>query len=471
MKLHIFGAAGEVTGSCFLVETGAVRVLVECGLRQGSRRDEASNRDPFPFDPAALDAVVLTHAHIDHSGRLPLLFRRGYRGPVFCHRATRDLCRVMLRDAGFLNEKEAGWENRKRERKGLPPVEPLYTMAEAERTLRDFRGLDYGRRRGIAPGVDIRLRDAGHILGSAIVEMWLGEKGRERKVVFSGDIGHRGAPILEDPFCVADADFVLMESTYGNRLHRDWPETLAEFGDVFQRCGSARGNILVPAFAVGRTQELLYLLNRHYRDWGLERWRVFLDSPMAIQATAVYRKYRNLYDSEARELWRDPARGSLMPNLHFTRTTGQSMKLNTIRSGAIIIASSGMCTGGRIKHHLKNNVWRKECHVVITGFQAAGTPGRALVDGARFIRLWGETVRVGATVHTIGGLSAHADQDGLVDWYRGFRKPPPGRLVHGEPRALDALQEKLSSVAPGQMAVAAPGECIDLSALPGRSGR
>lgn len=466
MQLKILGAAGEVTGSCYLLETSGRRILVECGLKQGSRQDEEANRDDFPFDPESVDAVVLTHGHIDHSGRLPLLVRRGYRGPIYCHRATRDLCQVMLRDAGFLNEKEAVWENRKRERKGLQLIEPLYTMADAERSMESFHGLVYDRRQEILPGVDIRLRDAGHILGSAILEIWLTEQNQKRKIVFSGDLGHRGAPILKDPKRIAGADLVLMESTYGDRQHRSWPDTLEEFSRIFADCAASRGNILIPAFAVGRSQELLYLLNRHYREWGLDRWRVFLDSPMAIQATSVYRKYGHLYDEEARQLWRDPARRRLMPNLHYTRTTQQSMRLNTIRSGAIIVASSGMCTGGRIKHHLKNNVWRKECHVIITGFQATGTTGRALVDGARFIRLWGEAVRVAATVHTIGGLSAHADRDGLVAWYGGFENHPPVILVHGEPRAATALREIMTQRNSDPVVVARPRQEIDLLNIP-----
>ncbi|MDH3841353.1 MAG: MBL fold metallo-hydrolase [Chromatiales bacterium] len=471
MQLQILGAAGEVTGSCYLIESGGRRVLLECGLKQGSRSDEQANRADFPFDPKSIDAVVLSHAHIDHSGRLPLLVQRGYRGPIYCHRATRDLCRVMLRDAAFLNEKEAGWENRKRERKGLDLVEPLYSMADAERSLEFFRGLAYERRQSICPGVEIRLLDAGHILGSAIVEIWLDEGGQQRKVVFSGDLGHYGAPILRDPTPVKEADLVLMESTYGNRQHRGWAETIDEFAEIFRACAAARGNILVPAFAVGRSQELLYLMNRHHRDWGLERWRVFLDSPMAIQATSVYRKYGSLYDREARDLWRNSARRKLLPNLHYTRTTQQSMSLNSIRSGAIIVASSGMCTGGRIKHHLKNNVWRKECHIVVTGFMAAGTPGRALVDGARSIRLWGETIRVGATVHTIGGLSAHADQAGLCKWYEGFDGRPPLLLVHGEPRAAAALQELLANRNDADVSVAEPHQVIDLIASTGNELR
>jgi metallo-beta-lactamase family protein len=466
VKLRFLGAAGQVTGSCYLIEVAGRRLLLECGLIQGGRRDEEQNRAEFPFPATGIDALVVSHAHIDHSGRIPLLTKRGFEGPVYAHRATRDLCRIMLRDAAYLNEKDAQWENRKRERKGLRLLQPLYGRQDAEDCLGQFRGIAYDRKHEILPGVSLRFRDAGHILGSCIVELWLAENGIERKLVFSGDLGHAGAPILNDPRRVEDADIVLLESTYGDRQHRGWNETLAEIGDVLERCRRGRGNILIPAFAVGRTQELLYLFARHYREWGLDEWLIFLDSPLAIQATGVYRKHSQLYDAEARSLWQAPEQQRLLPNLHFTRTSKQSMRINKIRSGAIIIAASGMCTGGRIKHHLKNNVWRKECDVIIVGFQARGTTGRALVDGARHIRLWGETIRVGASVHTIGGLSAHADAAGLTAWYQGFRRRPPVYLVHGEQQSREALAERLQATCGVHAVLPQVGQTIDLAAPP-----
>ncbi len=443
MQVTFFGATREVTGSCFLVEAGGRRILVDCGLIQGSPRHERHNRDRFPFDPGDIDAVVLTHAHLDHSGRLPLLIKRGFRGRVFTHRASVDLARIMLEDAGYLQEKDAEWENRKRARKGLQPVEPLYSRLEARISARRFHGLDYADPVEIAPGITLTLADAGHILGSAIVVLDLADGARRRRVVFSGDLGHRGTPILRDPERVAGADLVVLESTYGDRHHRPWPQTWAEMGSIFAEAREAGGNVLIPTFAVDRTQMLLYMFNRYYEDWGLGRWRIFLDSPMAIKATRVYARYGQLYDDEAAAFER--AHGDLfdLPNLQLCEHTEESMAINRVRAGAVVIAGSGMCTGGRIKHHLKHNLWRRETHIIVPGFQAVGTPGRALVDGARYLRLWGEAVRVQARVHTVGGLSAHADQQGLLDWYAGFTDRPPVAVVHGEPVAQQALLQQL----------------------------
>lgn len=443
MEVTFFGAAGEVTGSCFLVEAGGRRALVDCGLVQGTAAHERRNREPFPFDVTTLDAVVLTHAHLDHSGRLPLLMARGYAGPIWTHRATVELCAVLLQDAAYLSAKDAEWENRKRERKGLPPVEPLYTVADAQRTQRLFRPLDYDDPTEILPGLRLTLRDAGHILGSASAELAADVGGEPRRVAFSGDVGHRGAPILRDPVPVPRADLVVLESTYGDRLHRPWHETWREMGEII--AGAAGGNVLIPAFAVGRTQELLYVFGRNFREWGLGRWRIFLDSPMAIEATAIYERHGGVHDEPARTVVEKHGGLFGLPNLVLSRSGEDSAAINRIRCGAIIIAGSGMCTGGRIKHHLKHNVWRPETQVLIVGFQAAGTLGRSLVDGAPHIRLWGETVRVNAKVHTVGGLSAHADQAGLRDWYRHVAARPPVALVHGEPASRAALAASLAA--------------------------
>lgn len=445
MHVQFYGAAGEVTGSCHLVEVGDYRILLDCGLIQGRPKDEARNREPFPFDPKSIDAVVLSHAHIDHSGRIPLLVKSGFQGPVYTQHACRDLCRIMLKDAAYINEKDVEWENRKRERKGLALVEPLYTTQDAAIAMRRFKGVAYGKKLDILPGITIRLSDAGHILGSSIVEVWLQHKDVKRKLVFSGDLGHRGAPILKDPAHIRHADLVIMESTYGNRLHRSWDETREEIREVINVCRHEAGNVLIPAFAVGRTQELLYLFGKYSQEWGLDQWQIFLDSPMAINATTVYMKHSELFDRATIVELKKNKRHPLLPNLHFTRTANQSMMLNRIRSGAIIIAGSGMCTGGRIKHHLKHNVWHKDCHIIIIGFQAIGSPGRALVDGARYIRLWGETIKVNAHIHTIGGLSAHADQQELIDWYQQFEGNPKVALVHGEPATIAALAYQLET--------------------------
>jgi metallo-beta-lactamase family protein len=390
------------------------------------------------------------------------LVKSGFRGPIYTHRASRDLCRVMLKDAGFLSERDAEWENRKRERKGLKPVEPLFTIEDARLAMRQFKGLVYAKKQRILPGVQLRLSDAGHILGSSIVELWLDDGGDVRKLVFSGDIGRSGMPVLEDPAVIKNADHVIMESTYGDRLHRSWEDTHREMHKVLNDATEGKGNILIPAFAVGRSQEILFLFAKYHEEWKLDRWHIFLDSPMAIEATRVFTQHTDLFDAETAELWRENSRHPLLPNLHISRTANQSMAINRIRRGAIIIAGSGMCTGGRIKHHLKHNIWRRECQLLITGFQARGTTGRALVDGAKHIRLWGETIRVAAQVHTIGGLSAHADQTALKNWYASFEGRPPVTLVHGEERAIAGLSECLRKEFAAPVHIARPGEVLAL---------
>jgi metallo-beta-lactamase family protein len=440
VDIQFLGAARAVTGSCHFVRAGKHRILLDCGQIQGSREDEARNREPFPVRAADVDAVVLSHAHIDHSGRLPLLMREGFAGPIYTHAATHALCEIMLRDAAYLHEKDAAWENRKRERRGEALVEPLFTQDDAGRVMHQFEGVDYDERREVLPGVTIRFRDAGHILGSAIVELWLTEAGRTTKVVFSGDLGYRDAPLMPDPMTISEADVVLMESTYGDRLHRSFDDTLTELREVFTTARASRGNIVIPAFAVGRTQDLLYLLATHYDEWAIGDWHVYLDSPMAIRATEVYSRFRNLYGAP---LFRSDEPIPALRKFRMSHSSAESMAINEIRSGAIIIAGSGMCSGGRVMHHLKHNVWRPECHVVIVGFQAYGTTGRKLVDGAEYIHLWGEQIRVNATIHTVGGLSAHADRDGLLDWFAGFGGKPDVYLVHGEERAQQHLRRRL----------------------------
>lgn len=464
LRLTFHGAAGRVTGSCHVVECAGRTVLLDCGLVQGGPREQQLNRAPFPVAPGKLDAVVLSHAHIDHSGRLPLLVREGFAGEIYAQQATAELCDILLQDSGYLQEKDAETENRKRARKGLAPVEPLYTRQDAVRALRHFRTLKYDETREILPGISIRFRDAGHILGSSIVELWLSEGGATRKLVFSGDLGQPNTPILRDPVLIEEADAVLLESTYGDRRHRSRDASYAEMHDIFAAARGGGGNVLIPAFAVGRTQELLYVFGEQFDAWGLANWRICLDSPMAIRATELYAKYVELHDDEATAQWR---RGSsrLAERVEFTRTPQQSQALNRVRSGLVVIAASGMCEGGRIRHHLKNNVWRKECHVVIVGYQAKGTVGRQLVDGNAYIRLWGEAIRVGATVHTVGGFSAHADQRALIEWYRGFRNSPPVWLVHGEDGPRAHLAELLAAQTGAAVKIPQPGDRIELDAL------
>ena len=439
-ELQFLGATERVTGSLYLLQAGSARILLECGLVQGVPDEELRNREPFPFDAQTIDAVVISHSHIDHSGRVPLLVKQGYGGPVYTHAASKALCEIMLPDSGYLNEKEAEWENRKRVRQGKARIQPLYTREEAEASIGQFRGLEYETRTEIAPGLTLTLFDAGHILGSSIVQLEYDDRGRQRTLVFSGDLGYRDAPLMDPTTRLAHADVVLMESTYGDRDHLPINETLAELTGVFESARAAQGNILIPAFTVGRTQDLLYLMAEHYDAWNLGKWKIFLDSPMGISATKVYSRFRHLF---AATLFEPKTDYPELPNLYATRTVEESMSINELESGAIIIAGSGMCTGGRILHHLKNNVWRPQCHVVIVGYQAIGTLGRRLVDGADEIRLWGDTYRVRAQRHTIGGLSAHGDQTDLVDWYGSFENRPRVYLVHGEERAQRPLLEKL----------------------------
>ena len=453
-ELQFLGAARQVTGSLYRIRTDRSQILLECGLVQGSREAEAQNAAEFPFAVDDIDAVVLSHAHIDHSGRVPLLTKRGYTGPVYAQTATRALCDIMLPDSGYLNEKDAEWENRRRtNRNGR--VLPLYTREDAETSLRQFESVEYGVDTRVTDDLTLRYHDAGHILGSAIVELTNGD----RTLVFSGDLGYRDAPVMNPAARLTRADAVLMESTYGDRLHRPIDATLEELGEVFAAARAAQGNILIPAFTVGRTQDLLYLLAQHRDDWGLEHWRIVLDSPMGIEATGVYAKHRDLYGAE---LFGPKSRLPALPNVEATQTTAESMRLNDVRSGAIIIAGSGMCTGGRILHHLKNNVWRPECHIVIVGYQAHGTVGRRLVDGADEIRLWGENFAVRANVHTVGGLSAHADQSDLVDWYGAFDHRPPLYLVHGEERAQGPLKALVERELSAPVRIPEYGETIRL---------
>lgn len=457
-RLEVHGAAREVTGSCHRVVHGDAAVLVDCGLFQGG--GEERNARDFPFDPRGLDSVVLSHAHIDHSGRLPLLVQRGYRGPIYTHGATADLCRVMLRDSAHIHERQAEYQNRRRRRGER--VEPLYTRRDAERAVEQFETLEYGEERVIARDVRVRLRDAGHILGSATVELRVGDAGR-RTVVFSGDLGHKGMPLLRDPEVVREADLVVLESTYGDREHRSWSATWRELGEILHAADHQRGNILVPAFAVGRTQQLLHAFQQHFDAWGLERWQVVLDSPLAIEATEVYARHAEVYDGAARRSRERAGSPTSLPNLTLCSHAEDSKALNERTSGLILIAGSGMCTAGRIKHHLRNHAVRAGSHVIIAGFQAQGTLGRALVDGARDVRIYGRDVHIAAQVHTVGGLSAHADAAGLSEWYGNFAGGPDVVLVHGEDAPMQALAQRLAREhLPGTIHRPGPGDVIGL---------
>ncbi len=462
MRVHFHGAAGQVTGSMHLVECAGKpsvgkRVLLDCGMQQGNREMEAANADDFPFDPASIDALVVSHAHIDHIGRIPLLVARGFRGPVFAQEATAELMPIMLLDAASLAENDAERANRNRKH-GQPEAMPLFTRDDVEDAMAQVRSLRYDTRTSILTGVELAFRDAGHILGSCIVEFWADGK----KLVFSGDLGPKGTPILRDPETVREADLVLMESTYGDRNHRDRAETISELGGILESAWNDGGNVLIPAFAVGRSQELLYWFARHWDDWKMSRWRVFLDSPMANRVLKVYDRHHALFDAEAREVWRGTPNPFRLPNLHATVTTEESIAINRIERGAIVIAGSGMANGGRILHHLRHRLDRRETHVVFVGYQAEGTLGRKLVNGAKWVRIHGGDVQANAQIHTVGGLSAHADQHGLIEWYSGFDPHPPLALVHGEDDARQTLAGEIEKRFGVEVELARPGETRDV---------
>ena len=446
-KLTFYGATEGVTGSCYLIETERATILMECGLLQGGRKVEKANREPFPFSIGAVDAVVLSHAHLDHTGRLPKLVSDGYEGPVYLTNPTFELLEIMHKDAASLALRDAEWENKHLRRAGKKEIEPLYTLEDVDAALALCVGLDYGQRQRVADGVELCYRDAGHILGSAIVELFINEGGKEKKLVFSGDLGNSCAALLRDPEVVKEADVLLLESTYGDREHRSMAATLQEFEDIIIEASKNGGNILIPSFAVGRTQEIIFHLGELYQKGILKQQAVFLDSPMAIATTEVYHRYQDVYNTKDISVIRHGKSGSLhtfLPVLHYSRSTEESMALNRVSEGAIIIAGSGMCNGGRIRHHLKHNLWRNNAHVIIVGYQAIGTPGRALVDGEKTYRIGDERIVVNATIHTLGGFSAHASQSQLLDWVKNFTEPHPRLyLIHGEPEAKTVLQERL----------------------------
>jgi metallo-beta-lactamase family protein len=471
MTLTFLGATQEVTGSCHLLNIDGRQVLLDCGMIQGGKLDAMRNHEPFAFDATQLDAVVLSHAHIDHSGRLPLLVKSGFTGPIFSHKATVELCAVMLKDAAMLQFRDAERTNKKRAKNDLDPIAPLFTEEDVDAVMQQFVALEYGESTQVVPHLTLSLSDAGHILGSAIVELWLGPQELSKKLVFSGDLGRAGMPILDDPTLIEQADLVLMESTYGDRLHRSWSDTVAELKAIFaSTIKQSRGNILLPAFSVGRSQELLYLFHLYAKEWDLSRWRICLDSPMAIKATQIYVENYHLMDDDFKRFTRlSPGQHPLLSNVDFIDSTDESMELNHIHQGLIIIAGSGMCNGGRIRCHLAHNLANPLSDVIICGYQAVGTPGRLLVDGAKSLTIHGNSIPVNAKLHTIGGLSAHADQAELLNWYRHFKDAPPVVLVHGEPEAQTGLLNKLQedpAKSPSQAVIAEFGDCLDLTKLP-----
>ena len=446
-RLTFYGATRQVTGSCHLLETPQGRILLDCGMFQGPPATTEQNRHEFPFDPTSLDAVVVSHAHIDHSGLLPKLARAGYVGPIHVTAPTFDLLELLLKDSAHLELKDTQWENKRRQRAGKTELAPLYTLEDVETVLTLRQPLAYGEAREILPGVRLTFHDAGHIIGAAIVELSLVAGNRASTLVLSGDLGNRYSPLLRDPESLHHADTLLLESTYGDRDHRSLPETLDELRNILHEAHQTGGNVLIPAFAVGRTQDILYWLGRFHHDGQLPQQKVFVDSPMAIEASGIYASYAHLFNHDDPEFNRSIAQGwnHWLPNLSYSRTPEESMALNHIE-GAVILAGSGMCEGGRIRHHLKYNLWKRNTHVVITGFQPRGTLGRRLVDGARRVSVLGNDIAVKASVHTLGGFSAHAGQAELVEWANGFKPHvPPVYLIHGEIESMESLRDQLAA--------------------------
>lgn len=444
MRITFIGGARTVTGAAYRLETPEAVILVDCGLFQGARTLEERNRKIEIYRPREVDAVVLTHAHMDHAGMVPALVKAGYEGPVYCTPATRDLCEIMLLDSAHIQEMEAASETRRNLRVGRKPIVPLYDQQDARNALNLFSQIPYGKREQVARGIHVRFQDAGHILGSASVELWADDGGQERKLVFSGDVGRKNQPIIQDPQPIEEAQIVLIESTYGDRLHKSHEETLDEFLSIILDAVKERGKVVIPSFAVGRTQEVLYILHEFLRKGLIPDIPVCVDSPLAIAATGIFSDHPECFDGQARALLRRGDEPLGLPHLVLSRTTEESMAINQLEGPAIIIAASGMCNAGRIKHHLKHNLWRSDSHIVFIGYQAQGTIGRQIVDGAKNIRIFGEPVAVRAKVHTLGGFSAHADRGELLDWIGHIRTPGlKVFVVHGEEKSALALADAL----------------------------
>ena len=444
-KLTFRGGAGTVTGSCFLLETDHLKILVDCGMFQGKKELRTLNyRNPLvPLN--TIDYILLTHAHIDHSGLIPRFYNNGFRGQILATRATVNLCKVMLPDSGHIQELEAEWRNRKAKRRGEKPIPPLYTAVDAINCLHCFQPVNYGEDIQLDEQVRVRFLDAGHILGSAIIEIWIKEDNNEFKIAFSGDLGNTGAAIIRDPEQVTDADYLVIESTYGNRLHEPMADEKAKLKEIILKTISNNGNVIIPSFAVGRTQQILYELNSMVESGALPQVPVFIDSPLAVSATEIFRDAVECYDEETLELLRQKDDPFDFPGLTLVRSADESRALNNYKGGAIIISASGMCDAGRIKHHLKHNLWRPESSVVFIGFQAEGTLGRRLLDGAKKVKILGELINVAANIYSLQGFSAHADQTGLLNWVKGITgKPRRVFIVHGESSESKALEDLIT---------------------------
>lgn len=452
MNITFLGAAKTVTGSCYLIETKDSKFLVDCGLFQGSKNESILNAEPFSFNPGDLDFMLLSHAHIDHSGRIPKLYVNGFKGDIYATKPTVHLCGIMLPDSGHIQETENEWTNRKRQRAGKSAVKPLYTVKDATDCLRQFKSIAYDEVFNIGENIRVKFNDAGHILGSAIIEIWVKENDKETKVVFSGDLGNEGMPILRDRTIISDADYLIMESTYGDRLHtlKKGPEKIEKFINIITETVAKGGNVVIPSFAVGRTQEIIYDLNK-YMDVFDEKVKqalnipVFVDSPLATLATQVFRENLDCFDDEAKAYIANGDNPLDFPTLKFTQSSDESKQLNERDDSIIIISASGMCDAGRIKHHLKHNLWRKESTILFVGYQAEGSLGRRIVDGATKVKIFGEEISVNARIEVIDGFSGHADKAGLLSWIGSFsKKPKKIFIVHGERDTMSIFAQTIT---------------------------
>ena len=474
MNITFLGATKTVTGSNFLVEGAGKKFLVDCGLFQGQATVEMKNEEDFQFDVNDIDFMLLTHAHIDHSGRIPKLYKDGYRGRIYATKATCDLCAIMLPDSGHIQEMEADWKNRKKLRKGEKTIEPIYDVATALMSLELFNPVNYDQLIEIDDDIHVRFNDAGHMLGSAIIEIWIRENGVNKKIVFTGDLGNNDIPLLSEPTMIEDADYLVMESTYGDRHHMRNDDKAELFVDIVSETIRNGGTVVIPSFAVGRTQEILYELNnlkeqKHDTDF-LRKYEilmhtpVYVDSPLAISATEVFKENMELFDEDTQRLIQSGDNPLEFPGLRFTRTAQESKELNEDDEASIIISASGMCEVGRIKHHLKHNIWNPKNTILFVGYQAPGTLGRKIVDGAKTVKIFGEEISVNARIEYIEGYSGHADQEGLLNFIYSFAKKPEHIfLVHGEPEGQKVLKQKIAETTEIPVTIPSFGEKYDLS--------
>ena len=475
MKITFLGATRTVTGSNFLVEGAGKKFLVDCGMWQGKAEQEMENSQEFEFNPSEIDFMLLTHAHIDHSGRIPKLYNEGFRNKIYAHKATCDLCALMLPDSGHIQETEVEWKNKKRKRKGEEPIEPIYTAEDALRCLEIFEPVQYDQIIEITPEIHVRFNDAGHMLGSSIIEVWIKEGDKETKTVFTGDIGNNDIPLLSPPTMIEDTDFLVMESTYGSRLHMRNDEKAEIFLDVVSETLDNGGTVVIPSFAVGRTQEILYEINKLKDEYGddeefrrkyktIMKAPVYVDSPLAISATEVFRENTEIFDEETKEEIMRGDNPLEFPGLKFTRTADESKVLNADQTPSIIISASGMCEVGRIKHHLKHNLWNQKSTILFVGYQAPGTLGYSIVNGAKTVKIFGEEIAVNARIEYIEGYSGHADQELLMNCiYSYIKKPKHIFLVHGEPESQDILADKIEEETKIGVTIPEFGETYELN--------